>query len=214
MGQRRIVRIGQICATIHGEFPEQGRPAVLVRLQGCPVGCAWCDSKKYQPEDGGTQFTVEKLVEKVKSFGLKQVLVTGGEPLHQRATIGFLKSLVKNGFKVVLETDGSHEIKDVPAVVRIVMDIKTPRSGAMRDTKVSNFRRLKNTDVVKIVLKDRKDYNYAKRILARHSKKIKADIIFSPVNQKLAPETLALWLLKDRSNFRMQVQLHKILGLK
>ncbi len=37
--------INEMFQTLQGEGYFTGVPAIFIRLQGCPVGCAWCDTK-------------------------------------------------------------------------------------------------------------------------------------------------------------------------
>ena len=214
MGKIEKLNVAEIFKSIHGELPYQGKPVCIIRLAGCESGCTYCDAKKYQKMGSGQDLALDKIFHLVKKTGLMEVLVTGGEPLLQKSTISLLKMLVDKGYSTTLETDGSYDISRVPKKVTVVMDIKTHRSGAKRKTIFSNVSRLKQNDILKIVVEDIKDYNWAKRTLKRLKSKIKCQVAFSPVFGSMSVRKLAEALIRDNSKHRVQLQLHKILGLK
>jgi 7-carboxy-7-deazaguanine synthase len=89
------------------------------------------------------------------------------------------------------------------------MDIKTPSSGESGKMRFSNIGKLRKKDELKFVISDRDDYEYSRGILERFTPR--CNIIFQPSYGVLKPETLAEWILKDRINVRLGIQLHKIL---
>jgi 7-carboxy-7-deazaguanine synthase len=73
-------QVSEIFDSIQGEGALAGRPSTFVRLQGCTVGCSWCDTKYAWPLDGGTKMTVAEIFEQVHR---PHIVITGGEPLLQ-----------------------------------------------------------------------------------------------------------------------------------
>ena len=100
-------RISEVYPTIQGEGFYAGRPLTILRLQGCSVGCSWCDTKHSWPESGDLT-SVERIVALVRdaSRGLKTVLVTGGEPAEQNL-LELAMGLKQAGFVLHLETSGT-----------------------------------------------------------------------------------------------------------
>jgi 7-carboxy-7-deazaguanine synthase len=209
----RQCRIHEIFSSLQGEGIDTGKPYIFVRFTGCNLSCSYCDTRRART--AGRFLDVDDVVRKVRAFrGIDHVLITGGEPLVQKASVYDLASiLLKKGFQVSLETNGSIGLKGIPPGLKIVMDVKTPSSGEAGKNLVSNLRFLRERDEVKFVISDRTDYIWSKNFLA--AKKIRSrNVLFSPAWKKLPARTLAEWIMKDRLDVRLQVQLHKILGIK
>jgi 7-carboxy-7-deazaguanine synthase len=95
--------------------------------------------------------------------------------------------------------------------VSVILDVKTPGSGEVDKNLWSNITLLKPKDEVKFVLCDQADYVWAKQVLVEHGIVAKCPVLFSPVYEQLPPRDLAEWILADRLQVRMQIQLHKVL---
>src|SRR5438094_3219765 len=78
-------RIAECFHSIQGEGVSAGVPCVFVRLQGCSVGCRWCDTKYSWDPAGGREQTLAALLADVEAFACRRVVVTGGEPLESEA---------------------------------------------------------------------------------------------------------------------------------
>lgn len=100
-------RVSEVYRTIQGEGARAGTPLVILRLQGCSVGCPWCDTKHSWPLLGGKALSVGELVEEVEKAAqtLTTVLVTGGEPAEQ--DLGPLVDALHPQFDLHLETSGT-----------------------------------------------------------------------------------------------------------
>ena len=151
------------------------------------------------------------VLETIRRFECPTICVTGGEPLAQPACIGFLQQLCDEGYQVSIETSGALSIESVDPRVMIVMDLKTPDSGECDKNLWGNLPFLKKTDQIKFVLCSRQDYEWACKMITSHELTRQTQVLFSPEWEKLAPATLADWIVSDRIPVRFQVQLHKIL---
>ncbi len=118
-----------------------GLPTVFVRLTGCPLRCGYCDTA--YAFHGGNLFTVDEIVTRIASFGVKRVTVTGGEPLAQKECLTLLKTLCDQDYDVSLETSGAMDITHVDDRVAIILDVKTPGSGEQSKNLWSNITLLK-----------------------------------------------------------------------
>ncbi len=203
------LRITEIFASIQGESTRVGLPTVFVRLTGCPLRCTWCDTE--YAFQGGTRRSVAGVIEEAGAFGLRHVCVTGGEPLAQKDCAHLLSALCDAGFSVSLETSGAIDIAGIDPRVARIMDLKAPGSGECARNRLENIRLLTAHDEVKIVIADEADYAWAKEQLAEHRLAERCPVLFSPAQGRLAPATLAEWILRDRLPVRLQLQLHKIL---
>ena len=203
------LRISEIFHSLQGEADAVGWRTVFVRLTGCPLRCSWCDTE--YAFHGGQWRTVAEVLDEVASHATRHVCVTGGEPLAQKRCLGLLVQLCDAGYEVSLETSGALDIADVDRRVRKVVDLKAPGSGEVARNLWSNLAHLLPHDQLKIVIADRADYEWARAMLHEHSLAARSPVLFSPVHGKIAPRDLAEWILADRLDVRMQLQLHKLL---
>ena len=201
--------IKEIFYSLQGESTLVGLPTVFVRLSGCPLRCAYCDTA--YAFKGGEHMSGEEILSRVKSFNTRYVCVTGGEPLAQKDALYLLKDLCDEGYKVSLETSGTIDISAVDSRVIRVVDVKTPASGEMEKNRYENFDCLKDTDQLKFVICDNDDYQWSKQMLSEYALTDKCEVLFSPVEGDMSATQLADWIIADQLNVRMQVQLHKIL---
>ncbi len=201
------MRICEIFRSIQGEGLTMGVPTVFVRAVGCNLRCAWCDTMYSM--DGGTEMTVPEIMEKVGTC--RTVCVTGGEPMLQKDILELLDALLKTGKKVVLETNGSVDLKDVPdhPEMMISMDIKCPSSGMSDRMLDSNIPLLRMKDQLKFIIKDQADFDYAVGYLKEHT--VRTNVIFGPVGGTDRLEWLVQSVLDNNVDARVLPQLHKII---
>jgi 7-carboxy-7-deazaguanine synthase len=203
------LRINEIFHSLQGETRSVGRPATFVRLTGCPLRCRYCDTA--YAFHGGEWMEPAAIHERIRAEGSPLVVVTGGEPLAQRAVLPFLSRLCDDGYEVFLETSGALPVADVDARVVKVLDLKTPDSGEAPRNLWENITHLSSRDQLKFVLCSRADYDWAREVLERERLAGRCEVLFSPAHGQLALRDLAEWILADRLPVRLQVQLHKLI---
>ena len=203
------LQVNEIFYSIQGESTFTGRPCVFVRLTGCNLRCRWCDTA-YAFYDGET-LTVEQVLERVRAYKCPLVEITGGEPLLQDEVHSLIDRLLLEGYEVLIETGGSLDVGRLDPRVIKILDLKAPGSGMDRLNNLDNLQYLDQKDQVKFVVADRRDYEWAKQMMAEHALAEKAQVLFSPVFGELHPRELAEWILADRLPVRLQIQLHKYL---
>ena len=153
---------------------------------------------------------VDDVIERVRGYGCDVVEITGGEPLLQKDVYPLMQRLLDEGHTVLLETGGHVSAAQVPAGVARVIDVKCPGSGEAAKNCWENLDQLRPTDEIKFVIKDRDDYEYARRIVSEHDlTRRAAAVLFSPVHGVLEAKQLAEWILADRLGVRLQLQAHK-----
>lgn len=202
----------KVCETflsIQGESTFTGRPCYFIRLSGCNLRCRYCDTRYAYLE--GENRDIKDLVGEALRSGVNTIEVTGGEPLLQNDTPALLASLVEHGCTVLLETNGSISLKRVPGPVVKVMDLKCPSSGMSARMDFENIRYLEGKDQVKFVIQNAADYLWARSKIEEFRISEIAEVLISPVWGKIEANTLAGWILEDRLNVRLQIQLHKYL---
>ena len=202
------LKITEIFHSLQGEALTSGSPTVFVRLTGCPLRCAYCDTA--YAFSGGEWRTIDQVLDTVRGYGTRHVCVTGGEPLAQRHCKRLLQVLCDSGFDVSLETSGAIEIGDVDPRVSRIVDVKTPGSGEVHRNLYTNVEQLRGGDALKFVLCDRADYDWACARLDEWQE-LPCPVFFSPSFGQLEPAVLADWLLADRRDVRLQLQLHKLI---
>jgi 7-carboxy-7-deazaguanine synthase len=202
------LKITEVFHSLQGEASFSGWPTVFIRLTGCPLRCQYCDTA--YAFSGGEWQSIDEIVERTLAFGSRHVCVTGGEPLAQARCIDLLAALCNRNLDVSLETSGAIDISAVDPRVCRVVDIKTPASGEVDRNLDSNLARLTERDVVKFVVCDRADYEWAKSWLADRPE-LPCEVFFSPSFEQLQGRELAEWILDDRLDVRLQLQLHKLL---
>ncbi len=216
--------INEIFYSIQGESTWAGLPCVFVRLTGCHLRCAYCDTE-YAFFEGKKREVADVLaqVESISGGRCDLVEITGGEPLLQPAVHDLMRQLCDAGKTVLIETDGVCDISRCDLRVIRIMDLKTPGSGEADRNLWSNISHLTQRDEVKFVICSREDYEWSRDVIREHelAAKVKA-ILFSAAAPMaatkeiagvpgLAMSDLAQWVLEDHLPVRMQTQLHKLI---
>ena len=200
------MKICELFRSIQGEGVSIGSVTFFIRSVGCNLSCEWCDTR--YSREGGSEMPVAEIMDLVKDE--RNVCVTGGEPLLQDDIYELLDALLEAGKNIILETNGSADISDVPRNkdLMISMDIKCPSSGMSDKMIGSNIKHLKRTDQLKFVIADGSDLEYAVGIVK--TSKIKCAVIFTPVGG-MDIEPLAEEVIERNLDVRVLPQLHKII---
>lgn len=203
------LKVNEIFLSVQGEGTRAGMPCAFVRLSGCNLRCAWCDTQYAWTE--GDDLSLAEILRRVGELACPRVEVTGGEPLVWPAAPELLGALADGGYETLLETNGTLDLAPLdPRVIRI-MDVKCPSSRHSHAVRWANLQLLTQRDEVKFVLADRGDFDFAADVVTRHGLVGRCPVIFSPVLDRLAPATLAQWILQARLDVRLGLQLHKII---
>jgi len=204
-----MLRVNEIFYSIQGESTFAGFPCVFIRMTGCNLRCTYCDTT-YAYEEGD-DIPLHSILTTVKKFACNLIEVTGGEPLIQDETPDLISALIKNGYTVLLETNGSHDISMVDTRCTRIVDIKCPSSGMNNNNYWKNLDYITPDDQLKFVIAHRQDYLYAKKVLDKPAIKRRKKLLinFSPVFNEIDLKDLAGWILADNLPVRLQIQLHK-----
>jgi len=233
--------INEIYLSLQGESTFAGLPCVFVRLTACNLRCSYCDSA-YAFTEGKKQTLAEVVAEvrrlaepfsnpksEIRNPKLPLVELTGGEPLLQKNALPLMTQLCDQGFTVLLETSGAHDISPVDPRVRRIMDLKCPSSGEVERNRWENIAHLKAGDEIKFVIGTIEDYAWAKQQIAQRRLDTICPLLVSWVHP-LAPEQqekslkrvppgqapisrlqLVENIIADALPVRFQAQLHKII---
>ncbi len=202
------MKICEIFYSIQGETTYSGLPCVFIRTSGCNLRCSYCDTK--YAYEGGIEMPVEQVLEQARSYGCHLMAITGGEPLVQRKAVSHLMaSLLESGDTVLLETNGSLGMESVDDRVVKILDLKCPDSGMSGRMDWDNIQHLNEHDQVKFVLSSRRDYQWAREVLAKYPILSELEVLLSIVLGALDARDVAKWMLDDKLNARFQLQIHK-----
>jgi 7-carboxy-7-deazaguanine synthase len=203
-----ILKINEVFYSIQGESTNAGLPCVFIRLTYCNLRCVYCDTEYAFYE--GKDMTIGEIISEAEKYDCKLMEITGGEPLMQENVLQLMSELCNRGYEVMIETGGSLPVDNIDKRVKIIMDLKTPYSNMEYKNRYENIKYLKPIDEVKFVIGSREDYNWSKEKISEYDllNKVK-QVLFSPVFDRLENIDLAGWILEDRLNVRLQLQMHK-----
>jgi 7-carboxy-7-deazaguanine synthase len=212
-----MLEVSELFYSLQGESSWSGLACVFVRLSGCNLRCSYCDAR-YTYEEKGTNRSIADIVAAVAGFHCPLVEITGGEPLMQAETNVLCSTLISQGYRVLLETNGSLPLASLPDQVRIIMDIKCPGSQMADSLYLPNLdelaarkQRIGREDEIKFVLSCVDDYYWAREFIRRHRLQECAHLLLSTVANRFSPTECAELMLGDHLPARLQLQLHALL---
>ena len=219
-GQR--INIYSIFRSINGEIcrPGQGSWATFIRFSGCNLRCKWCDTVYAQEVDPSKALTIDFIMRIVEGLKCKNVTITGGEPLMQRNRLNeLLQILLRNNYRVSVETNGSYPIIDnyIDVPISWVVDYKLPSSRENHHMHlVTPWSQLTKDNYIKFVIAGRADYDGALATVGRFwAEGIKAQMVFSPILDSLSVNELCDWMQENKLlSIPVSLQLHKLVKLR
>lgn len=204
--------VNEIFKSIEGEGIRTGYPVTFIRLYGCNLDCSYCDTSYSCEGKDYTKMQIPSIVKEVEKLEVKRITLTGGEPLIHKNVEGLMDELLNEGFEVNIETNGSVDIYPYikkPNVI-ITMDYKSISSGENSKMNPSNFRYLREQDVLKFVVGSKEDLVDMKRIIETYSPS--CNIFVSPIFNQIETSEIVEFIKDNKLNeVRVQVQLHKII---
>lgn len=209
-----IFKVAEKFVSINGEGQRAGQLAVFIRFAGCNLACSYCDTAWARNEDIPCELlSGEQIIDYIKSIGISNVTLTGGEPLLREGIEELIEQLVSLDLWVEIETNGS-----VPLVPQgkkrphFTMDYKLAGSGEENKMLISNFDVLQKDDVVKFVCSSGGDLSRACEITDMYSLKDKCKVYFSCVFDKLSPKKAVEFMIENKLNgINFQLQMHKFI---
>lgn len=210
-------KIAETFSSINGEGTHAGQLAFFIRFTGCNLNCSYCDTKWANvPNAPFTEMTADEILSEVKKSGIKNVTVTGGEPLIQPNIIPLLEMLCGGGRYVEIETNGSADVSEVLKIKEnrpaLTMDYKLPSSGMENYMHTENLFALEKKDTVKFVSGSRADLERALEIIREYGLIGKCAVYISPVFGKIKPAEIVDFMLENKLNgVNVQLQMHKFI---
>ncbi len=210
-----MLRVVEKFVSINGESTHAGELAVFLRFAKCNLCCSYCDTQWANAEHVHyTLHTVEELCAYVAQSGVKNVTLTGGEPLLQEEINDLLTALESMAVRVEIETNGSVAIHPFLGHHNVVftLDYKLPSSGMESAMLLENYQYLSSDDTVKFVIGSHEDLERAREIIETHSLCQKAHVYFSTVFGAIAPSSIVEYMLVHKlKSVRFQLQMHKFI---
>ncbi|MDE6780221.1 MAG: putative 7-carboxy-7-deazaguanine synthase QueE [Ruminococcus sp.] len=202
--------------SINGEGKKAGELAVFVRFRKCNLRCTYCDTQWANSDSCPAEMmSAEEITEYINSTGIKNVTLTGGEPLLQPDICGLVEMLIQSGHRVEIETNGSISIKNLSESTYrpdFTIDYKLPSSNMESFMLTENYDYLSENDVVKFVAGNREDLEKALEIIRKFSLDRKCTVYFSAVFGKITPAEIVDFMKeKNLNKVRIQLQMHKFI---
>lgn len=218
----RTFRLAEHFVSINGEGRRAGELALFLRFTGCNLRCDWCDTMWANDRDAEfTLVTASELAEIAENsrqtYGLKNVTLTGGEPLLQKELSVLCSKLSALGLNTEIETNGSvplgdflNECEKLSCRPSITMDYKLPSSGMEQKMCIENISLLNSDDTLKFVCGSLDDLDRAAEVIEEF--RPECVIYFSPVFGEIKPAEMVEFMKEQKlGNVRLQLQLHKII---
>lgn len=203
--------------SINGEGTLCGQLAVFIRFAGCNLKCSYCDTAWANKTDAPYELMSAKdIYDYIKNTRIRNITLTGGEPLIKEGIIELLQVLAEDKeLHVEIETNGSVSLKEfmnIENVPSFTMDYKLPSSNMEMLMDLDNLKYLSKRDTLKFVCGSLEDLKKAKQIIDNYELAFKTNIYFSPVFGKIDLDSIVEFMKQNEMNgVNLQVQLHKVI---
>ncbi|MCF2698619.1 MAG: putative 7-carboxy-7-deazaguanine synthase QueE [Fusobacterium mortiferum] len=210
-------KVVEIFESINGEGRRVGQLAIFIRLQKCNLNCSYCDTRWANGDDAPyTLMSEDEIYDRILKSGIKNITLTGGEPLLHKDVEILLEKIGENpNLSLEIETNGSIELEKFSKLKNpplFTMDYKLPSSKMENKMCLDNFKYLTLKDTVKFVVGTIEDLKKAKEIIERYSLIGKCAVYFSPVFNSIDPIEIVKFMKENRLNgVNLQLQIHKFI---
>ncbi len=208
------MKVVETFVSINGEGTRAGELAVFVRFQGCNLCCSYCDTGWANEADCPyEEKTSEEILESVLAAGVKNVTLTGGEPLLQKDIKILIKLLLEAGLRVEIETNGTVDLSQYTEARPVfTMDYKLPSSGCEDRMNLENMECLRAEDTVKFVCGSKEDLLRAEEIMTTYHLTERCHVYLSPVFGQIEPAEMVEFMADRKMNdVKLQIQMHKVI---
>lgn len=207
--------------SINGESKRAGELALFIRFKGCNLNCTYCDTKwANEPDCDYQEMTPEKLLDYIEKTKVKNITLTGGEPLLQKDINKLIKMIIDKGFRVEIETNGAVSIESTAALrdkegfkdLSFTLDYKSPSSGCEDKMILDNFKFIDSRDSVKFVVGNEKDLEKARYIIEKFNLSDRCQVFLSPIFGMIKPDEIVDFMIdKNLNDIKLQIQMHKVI---
>ena len=210
-------KVVEIFESINGEGRKVGQLAIFIRLQKCNQNWNSCETRWANGDDAPyTLMSEDEIYDRILKSGIKNITLTGGEPLVHKDVEILLEKIGENpNLSLEIETNGSIELEKFSKLKNpplFTMDYKLPSSKMENKMCLDNFKYLTSKDTVKFVVGTIEDLKKAKEIIERYSLIGKCAVYFSPVFNSIDPIEIVKFMKENRLNgVNLQLQIHKFI---
>ncbi len=200
--------------SINGEGLKQGELAVFIRFANCNLRCSYCDTKYSFENPKYTDESIDEILDWVNDQKVKNITLTGGEPLIQADIKKLIERLSDSGYFIEIETNGSVDIKEFLGIknVSFTLDYKLPTSLMEKKMNLENYNYITKTDSVKFVCGNDIDLKKTKEIIDKYDLRNNTRCIISPVYGEIDLDSIVEFMKDNNLNdVKMQIQIHKII---
>ena len=216
------MKVNEIFASIEGECKRAGLPCTFIRLYGCNLHCSYCDTRYACENNEYTVMSIPNIINRCIELGIPNITVTGGEPMIHPGIESLLQALMKQGFNVNVETNGTCEpfnylfdarrCESIPGTLLYIVDYKSPSSGMNDEMRLYTFLQFHCNDVLKFVVGNEEDMDCALALIEQLDSQDRPAIYFSPVFGQIEPAEIVNYLIgKKLFDCKVQLQLHKFI---
>lgn len=193
-----MLKVAEVFRSIQGEGMNAGIPMTFVRLQGCSIGCVWCDTKYTWDKAGGVSMGVADVLNLCVD---RWVCITGGEPAQHdvEPLAEFIDSLKKLRKMVCVESSGVGSLDAISKAHHLIISPKRHRAPSAKA--------LEWADEIKVIVCDKSDIEYALSLGFNDW------IRLQPVSQSKSATQLCLAAAAEHG-LRVSLQLHKFIGVE
>ena len=212
MGRFKVV---EKFISINGEGRCAGELAVFIRFAGCNLNCSYCDTQWANEVDAPYEIlSEEEIYAYIREQNVKNVTLTGGEPLIQENIGRLIKLLSKDKeLRIEVETNGAVLLKDFISIgenVTFTLDYKLPGSKMNHKMVMENYDLLRTNDTVKFVVSDREDLDKAREIIDKYKLPERVTCYLSSSFGVIKPEDIVNYMMENHmNNVKLQLQMHK-----
>lgn len=216
--------VNEIFSTIQGEGSRVGMPSIFLRLQGCPIGCPWCDTKHTWDLDPAHSVAPAAIADKTRSAPTwammevgqiidemtlkhtpRHVVITGGEPA-QYDLLPLTAALVNSGFTAQIETSGTYPLR-CSAETWVTVSPKIGMPGGYEVLQEA----LARADEIKMPVGKTDDMDKLVALLSHHWHRPGTPILLQPLSlSKKATDLCVAQAIAN--NWRVSLQVHAIAG--
>jgi len=220
--------IAETFTSIQGEGKRTGVPSFFIRLSGCNLRCSWCDTPHASWAPEKTPRTLDSLRDEARSSAVREVVITGGEPMMFPAITELSSTLAADGFAITIETAGTIHAPTTCSLMSISPKLanSTPQAGDPRDPggiwRTRHEDRRLNFPVLqrlidehperqlKFVVSNPPDLAEIDSILARLTGWSPPDVLIMPEGIASPPPGSTLWIVQEviARNWRYCHRLH------
>ena len=207
------MRIIEKFVSINGEGLRQGELALFIRFANCNLRCSYCDTKYSFIDPTYNDEEIDDLIKYVNKMNIKNITITGGEPLIQDDIDILLRKLVDLGYRVEIETNGSIDIKKyLNDKISFTLDYKLPTSLMEKYMNLDNYKYITKKDSIKFVCGTKDDLLKAKYIIDKYDLINKTNVLFSPIFGLIDPKDIVEFMIENNLNdVKLSLQIHKII---